>query len=329
MADRPVAVVIAAYAAETTVGNAIASALAEPEVGEVVVVDDASPDATAGAARAADDGSGRLRVIVQPANAGPSAARNRGIAESRSPLLAVLDADDLILPGRFGAMLAIDDWDLIADNIAFVPEGADITGLAERLTAGKRDRAIGLPEFVERNISRRGRLRSELGFLKPLISRAFLDRHALRYDEGLRLGEDFALYARALALGARFRLSENCGYLAFQREASLSGRHRTADLRALRDSSRALALDGRLDRGARSIVGAHARALDIKFRHRALLDDKAALGAPAAIARLLSHPGAAWPVLRAVWDDKRAPPPPPLPPLRLLFGPEEFTGGDR
>jgi succinoglycan biosynthesis protein ExoU len=40
------AIVIAAYNAEATIARAIRSALAQPEVGEVCVVDDASTDAT-------------------------------------------------------------------------------------------------------------------------------------------------------------------------------------------------------------------------------------------------------------------------------------------
>src|SRR5262245_43042967 len=77
-----VAIVIAAWRASATVGRAVASALAQRETAEVVVVDDASNDggATLAAARAADDGSGRLKVIELAANGGPSRARNVAIA---------------------------------------------------------------------------------------------------------------------------------------------------------------------------------------------------------------------------------------------------------
>lgn len=59
---------------------------------EVVVVDDGSKDDTATVARA------HGAKVVQQAQKGPGAARNRGILESTSPLIAFLDADDWFEP---------------------------------------------------------------------------------------------------------------------------------------------------------------------------------------------------------------------------------------
>ena len=58
-----VSVVITAHDAAATIGDAVRSALAEPETAEVIVVDDASRDATVAAAEAAGGNDGRLRVI--------------------------------------------------------------------------------------------------------------------------------------------------------------------------------------------------------------------------------------------------------------------------
>ena len=74
--SQPICVIIAAKNASDTIDIAIRSALAEPEVGEVVVIDDGSTDTTSDVAHAADDGTGRLRVVRFDVNRGPSAASN-------------------------------------------------------------------------------------------------------------------------------------------------------------------------------------------------------------------------------------------------------------
>lgn len=62
---------------------------------EVIVVNDGSTDNSGEVAESLRDP--RVRVIHQK-NAGPGAARNHGIAEAKTPLVAFLDADDEWLP---------------------------------------------------------------------------------------------------------------------------------------------------------------------------------------------------------------------------------------
>jgi succinoglycan biosynthesis protein ExoU len=60
--SQSICVIIAAKNASDTIATAIKSALAEPEVAEVVVIDDGSTDATATIAQSCDDETGRLKV---------------------------------------------------------------------------------------------------------------------------------------------------------------------------------------------------------------------------------------------------------------------------
>jgi succinoglycan biosynthesis protein ExoU len=261
-ARREVAVVIAAWRASATIGRAVASALSQCETAEVVVVDDCSNDegATLAAARAADDGTGRLQVLAFDRNSGPSAARNAAIAASRAPWIAILDSDDFIAAGRLAALLALahEGYDFIADDLMQTPDGQPLSSGKPLWFRGDRTPvSVDFNLFVSSNIPKASRHRRELGFLKPLMRRAFLSRHGLAYDQTMRLGEDYDLYARALALGGRMRLIPYVGYVSVMRATSLSAMHSRADLAALEMSdSRLLAFDS-LKRSQKALVRKH------------------------------------------------------------------------
>lgn len=308
MSGTDVCVIIAAHNAAETIATSIASALREPEVAEVVVVDDASTDATEAVARAAGDGSGRLLVLRLEVNRGPSSARNLAIRQSKAPLISILDADDFFLPGRFNKLLSGSDWDMIADNIVFVQ-----TNSARDVLSGKVPSFVSAPEFldpvqfIKGNISRRGAQRGELGFLKPVIRRATLEEHGLSYDESLRLGEDYALYARAMLHGARFKLIRSCGYGAVVRPQSLSGRHRTEDLRRLADTDLSLLGNPEIAAEFKPVLRRHERHVRDKYRLRRFLDLKAASGLADAATFALRSPANFAGVVGGVVMDKIEP----------------------
>lgn len=303
-ASTNVCIIIAAKNAADTITRAITSALAEPEAAEVVIVDDGSTDDTAAVARAADDGTGRLNVIRFEVNCGPSAARNHAISISRSPLLAVLDADDFFLPGRLRQLLSEDGWDLIADNIAFVDAAQEASAYAKFKQYAPSPRFIDFEGFVEGNISRRGVLRGEVGFLKPLMRRAFLDEHRIRYNEGLRLGEDYDLYARALARHARYKIIKTCGYAAVVRGNSLSSNHHTIDLKRLYEADRALLAEARLDSDAEAALRRHERHVRHRYELRHFLDLKNQQGLGSAVGYALNNPGALPAIATGIIADK-------------------------
>jgi succinoglycan biosynthesis protein ExoU len=290
-----VAVIVAAHNAQGTIRRAVKSALEQEHVCEVMVVDDASRDGTSAEARLADDGSGRLAVISLTENGGPSRARNIALDRSKSPCICVLDSDDYFLPGRIASLLAanVGPWDLLADDIVIVPEEAahtefSVTSIDEPPVGVTLD----LATFVDGNISHRTRLRGELGFLKPIIRREFLRKHALRYDEHLRLGEDYALYTRALMAGARFCVVGARGYVATQRQGSISARHSAQDLARIAEfDAQCLATASGLSETEQAALAAHRTAAVHKFRYRAVLDTKQARGLLPAVGMLISNPG--------------------------------------
>jgi succinoglycan biosynthesis protein ExoU len=269
-----VCIIIAAYNAETTIKRAILSALKEPEVSEVIVVDDASTDNTSIIAQSADDGSGRLKVLRQINNAGPSAARNRAIAESQSEWIGILDSDDFFVQGRIKTLLSYSsEADLIADDMWQVQENA-IEGKREKLLKQdlKGPITIGFSDFVLSNITSAKRERGELGFIKPLIRRSFLDQHQIRYNESMRLGEDFELYATALGFKAKLIIIPTQGYVSVVRSNSLSGRHSENDLLNLRDSDRVLQRKLKITKSEQKALRQHYLSIDCRLQWRLLIN---------------------------------------------------------
>ncbi len=111
-------VIVPVYNGERTLAATLQSVFAlgyEPM--EVVVVDDGSTDGTAGVAKAFGD---TLRYIHQE-NAGPAAARNRGLNEARGEVVGFLDADDCWTPAvvqnALPALLAGNDIDIVQGRI--------------------------------------------------------------------------------------------------------------------------------------------------------------------------------------------------------------------
>src|SRR5688500_5373851 len=188
-----VSVIIAAYNAEKTIARAIQSALCEPEVVEVIVVDDNSTDKTA--QKAYEIHNPKLKIISLGVNSGPSVARNLGIAESTGEWIAILDSDDYFLPGRFKTMLQYDA-DIIADNLLRIPDGSTE---GTKFLNIKQPKTINFKEFVLSNVTRKKGAWKELGFLKPIIRRSFIEKSNVRYRTQMRLDEDYDFYARLLA----------------------------------------------------------------------------------------------------------------------------------
>ncbi|MCE5314829.1 MAG: glycosyltransferase [Armatimonadota bacterium] len=83
-----VSVLIPAYNEEDLIGQTVQAALGMPGIREVVVIDDGSEDETPFVAHEAG-----ARVIQMDQNLGKGAAMNRGVAETDSDILLVIDAD--------------------------------------------------------------------------------------------------------------------------------------------------------------------------------------------------------------------------------------------
>jgi glycosyltransferase involved in cell wall biosynthesis len=183
-APEAICVVIPLYNQADYVGRALDSVLAQTRSpDDVVVVDDGSTDCGPDIARRyARRG---VRCLRQP-NAGPSAARNLGLAESDCPRVAFLDADDEWRPdflARLGRFL--DEHPQVALVGAACLDGATQRPLVPH-KAALPDRAVqGIVPAYFRTMLR--------GFFINASS-ALLRRSACGavggFDESVRYGED-------------------------------------------------------------------------------------------------------------------------------------------
>jgi glycosyltransferase involved in cell wall biosynthesis len=96
-----VSVIIPAYNVERFIEKAVKSALDQPQVKEIVVIDDGSTDKTRFIIQSMIDDRIKLIHHENNINKGRSATRNLGIQNAKSDYIAFLDADDYYLPHRF------------------------------------------------------------------------------------------------------------------------------------------------------------------------------------------------------------------------------------
>ena len=102
-----ISVIMPLYNAERFVGESIENVLRQT-VGdfELIVIDDASTDASAEIARAYAAKDDRIVLMHNELNSGAARTRNRALDAARGKFITFMDADDLCSPERFAKQLA-------------------------------------------------------------------------------------------------------------------------------------------------------------------------------------------------------------------------------
>ncbi|WGF88561.1 glycosyltransferase family 2 protein [Marinivivus vitaminiproducens] len=236
-------VIIPAYNAEAFVADAIRSAQRQTEKWiEILVVDDGSTDATAEIVTAMAEDDHRVRLLRQPVNRGPSAARNRALDAAAGRWIVLLDADDTMEPVRVERLIALGEVhgaDFVADNLmrqaldTKLPLGLFFP--ADMLALG---RPMAMAEYMAHE--RLGQDRPPIGFIQPVMRRAFLERHGIRYPETIGCGEDSFFVGVGLAHGAVLWTTGEAYYRYSVRTNSLSMTHNPEVLAGLERQTRQL-----------------------------------------------------------------------------------------
>lgn len=165
-----VTVVMPAYNAIGVVERGIESLLAQeerPEAYEIIVVDDASKDATAevveGYVETAKAQGISLRLIRQRPNAGPARARNRGAAEASGEILIFTDSDCELTPRWLAEMLApFGDPEISAVKGAYLSRQPELGARFAQAEFEERYRMLEAAETVDVVFSYSAAFRTEI-----------------------------------------------------------------------------------------------------------------------------------------------------------------------
>ena len=191
------------------------SALADEVEGgvEVVVVDDGSTDGGPRTVGEIVRRDGRVRMVHRK-NGGLATARNTGIAEANGEWLRFLDADDLAVDGSAARLIRCAEergFLAVCGTQELIDERGEEMGRTLPALAGT-DGTIGMGEFLESN---------RCGVGTVLIRRDALGSE--RFDESLRVCEDWDLWARLSAGGLRIGVLPGPAVKMYRvRRASLS-----------------------------------------------------------------------------------------------------------
>lgn len=195
-----VSVIVPTYNCSELLPQAVRSVLSQGlsnEDLELIVVDDGSTDDVA-AALAPFDGA---VTLLRQGNAGPAAARNRGVAASRGVFVTFLDADDYWLAGCLPAMLALAARD--APALVTVDLYYETNGVRDAQSVFARGRLNAFFDLTAHAQYRRA-LEGGLFSYMTLMPRRLFDELE-GFDPALHFGEDYDLSLRALARGIPVR----------------------------------------------------------------------------------------------------------------------------
>ena len=202
-----ISVVIPVYNAEKYLENAVESAIDLPQISEIILVEDGSPDNALEVCLELERKYPNVILVRHPGgeNRGAAASRNLGIQIASCPYVAFLDADDWYLPSRFEKEQIIFSENPDADVVYSYPV----------LEKNFEDEMEEFPKKDPRDIF--GLHRNPEGFYRLFIERAFPFFHTntvtikktffteqKAFDERLRLHQDSELWLRLLRTGNVF-----------------------------------------------------------------------------------------------------------------------------
>lgn len=215
-------VIIPLYNAVETLDRCLANILKETEVSlEVILVNDSSTDETLTLCEKYSMCDERVRHITRP-NGGVAAARNTGLAIACGEYVTFVDQDDWIEPEtyRVSMQTALEQK---ADMVVF-NYTKDMGNHVERMrnrskipfVTESRDKLVEYAFYREE-------YRGYAAYVwNKLFRRSFLQEHNIRFEDGLRRGDDIVFYSAVAAYGPKTCYINRDFYHYVQREDSIT-----------------------------------------------------------------------------------------------------------
>lgn len=186
-------IVLPCFNCAETIESTLASVQAQTITDwEAICVDDGSSDDTIAVLERIAKEDSRIRILSQT-NAGPSRARNHGVAQAQGEFVAFLDADDLWLPGKLASVADAfhSDVDAVFGRITFFRlEGED-----DVTTSTVRPGIAKLQDFLGEN---------PVCTLSNLSVKRSVFLETGGFDESMHFSEDLEWLIRGLANGLAF-----------------------------------------------------------------------------------------------------------------------------
>lgn len=185
-----VSIIMAAYNAENTIGQAITSVILQTYTDfELIIVNDCSTDRTVDVINEFIKKDARIRLINNSKNMGVSYTRKHGLNEAEGSWIAILDSDDLWLPEK------------LAKQVEFQKKtNADLlyTGSGFMNVDGKQiNWKLNVPEVITyRQLLKQNILSNSSALVRK-------DLYEKYYAVGDDMHEDFAIWLQILRNGIK------------------------------------------------------------------------------------------------------------------------------
>lgn len=211
-----VSVIIPVYNAHEFLPKALETICAQDFTDfEIILVDDGSTDRSLDIIKEFKERDQRIRIITEN-NAGPAAARNKGLSRARGKYVIFLDADDFYEPTLLSSLynmseqaeldVAVADFDIYSTKHARFEHNVESDHF-ELLTEGRVISKSTYPDHI---------LQCATGYVwNKMFRRDFLTENELSFNTSLKIFEDVHFVMTALATAGA--IAKKCEVLVHHR----------------------------------------------------------------------------------------------------------------